>query len=46
MARVVEDTVQATLMICDKIKHTDVGSLESSFELLPPELILPYAAPL
>jgi hypothetical protein len=46
MARVVEDTVLATLMICDKIKHTDVGSLESSFELLPPELILPYAAPL
>jgi hypothetical protein len=44
MARVVEDTVRATLIIWDKI--TDIDGLESSFELLPPKLLLPYAAPL
>jgi hypothetical protein len=46
MARVVEDTVRATLIIWDKIKYIDTDGLESSFELLPSELVLPYAAPL
>jgi hypothetical protein len=46
MARVVADTARAILMIWDKIKYTDIDGLESSFELLPPELVLPYAAPL
>lgn len=46
MTRIVGDTVHATLMILDKIKYTDIGRLESSFKLLPSELLLPYPMPL
>lgn len=46
MSRIVDDTVQATLIIWDKIKYGDIGGLQSSFELLPSELLLPYPTPL
>jgi len=46
MARVVRDTTRATLLVLDKIKYTTIGQRKSSFELLPPELLIPYTIPL
>ena len=46
MRRVVDDTVKATLFIIEKIKHIDIGNLQSSTEILPPEYMLPYEMPL
>lgn len=45
MARVVKDTTQATLLILDKIKYTTLDGRKSSFELLPPNLLIPYTPP-
>jgi hypothetical protein len=46
MTRVVQDTTRATLLILEKIKYTTPDQQRSSFELLPPELLIPYAPPL
>lgn len=46
MTRVVEDTVQSTLIILEKIKYTDISKVQSSTEILPQEFMLPYSMPL
>lgn len=46
MTRVVEDTVQATLIILEKIKYTDINKTQSSTEILPQEFMRPYSTPL
>ena len=46
MTRMVKDTVQAALTILEKIKYTDIGSLQSTAEILPQEFMLPYPMPL
>ena len=46
MTRIVEDTVRATLIISKKIKYTDIGKVQSTAEILPLELMLPYQMPL
>ena len=46
MTRIVEDTVKATLIVIEKIKHIKIDKLQSSSEILPTELMLPYEMPL
>lgn len=46
MSRVVNDTVNATLLILEKVKKTDLKSLQSSTQILPAETMLPYEMPL
>jgi len=46
MACIVEDTVQATLFILEKIKHLDLENVQSSVEILPQEMMLAYPMPL
>ena len=46
MSRIVEDTVEATLFIIEKLKHTEIENLKSSSEVLPMEFMLPYDMPL
>ena len=46
MTRVVEDTVKATLLIIEKLKHIETKKLQSSSEILPTEFMLPYQMPL
>jgi len=46
MTRVVDDTVKATLLVIEQLKHIEIQNLQSSFEILPTELILPYPMPL
>jgi hypothetical protein len=46
MTRVVEDTVEATLFIVEQLRHIDIGDLQTSAEILPTELMLPYDMPL
>ena len=46
MTRIVEDTVKATLLVIEKLKHIEIKNLQSSSEILPTELMLPYQMPL
>ena len=46
MTRVVDDTVQATLIILEKIKYTSIENLQSSVEVLPSHMTIPYHMPL
>lgn len=46
MSRVVDDTVHATLFILDMLEETDLKNLESTAQILPPEMMLPYEMPL
>ena len=46
MTRAVQDSVDATLFILEKVKETDIVSLQSSTQLLPPELMQPYEMPI
>ena len=46
MGRIVEDTVNATLLVVEKLKQIDFQNLQSSSEILPAELMLPYEMPL
>ncbi len=46
MSRIVDDTVKATLLIVEKLKHIAIENLRSSSEILPMGLMLPYEMPL
>jgi hypothetical protein len=46
MTRVVEDTVKATLMVIETLRHIDIKKLQSSSEILPTEFMLSYQMPL
>ena len=46
MAHIVEDTVKATLLVIEKLKHIENQNLQSSSEILPAEFMLPYQMPL
>jgi len=46
MSRIVNDTVKAILLIIEKLKHIESENLQSSSEILPKELMLPYEMPL
>ena len=46
MTRVVNDTTQATLIILEKIKYTSIENLQSSVEILPSHMTIPYQMPL
>jgi hypothetical protein len=46
MSRIVNDTVKAILLIIEKLKHIESENLQSSSEILPKELMLPYDMPL
>jgi len=46
MGRIVDDTVNATLLVIEKLKQIDIQNLQSSSEILPAELMLPYEMPL
>lgn len=46
MSRIVEDTVKATLLVIEKLKQIEIQNLQSSSEILPTELMLPYEMPL
>lgn len=46
MSRIVEDTFNATTFIIEQLKHREIQNLQSSIEILPQELMLPYEMPL
>lgn len=46
MSRIVEDTVQTILFLMKKIKDIDLQNLQSTIEILPKEMTLPYPMPL
>ena len=46
MTRIVEDSVKATLLVIENLKHIEIQNLQSSSEILPAELMLPYPMPL
>ncbi|MBK9209926.1 MAG: zinc dependent phospholipase C family protein [Anaerolineales bacterium] len=46
MTRIIEDTVNATLLIIEQLRQINIQKFQSSFEILPAELILPYPMPL
>lgn len=46
MSRIVEDTVRATLLVMEKIQQIDIETVQSTAEILPPELMRPYEMPL
>ncbi|MBI2331330.1 MAG: hypothetical protein HYU84_04060 [Chloroflexi bacterium] len=46
MNRIVDDTVDATLFILEKIKEADLENLQSTAQVLPREMMLPYKMPL
>ena len=46
MKRIVEDTVKATLLVIEKLKHIEIENLQSSSQILPIELMLSYEMPL
>jgi hypothetical protein len=46
MTRIVENTVEATVLIIEKLKHIEIKDLQSSSEILPIEFMLPYQMPL
>ena len=46
MSRIVEDTVKATLLVIEKLRQIEIQNLQCSSEILPLELMHPYAMPL
>jgi hypothetical protein len=46
MTSIVEDTVKATLLVIETLKHIEIKQLQSSSEILPTEFMLPYQMPL
>ncbi|MBN8654736.1 MAG: zinc dependent phospholipase C family protein [Anaerolineae bacterium] len=46
MNRIVDDTVRATLFALEKIKEVDLENLQSTVQVLPPEMMYPYEMPL
>jgi hypothetical protein len=46
MNRIVDDTVETTLFVLDKIKEIDLENLQSTTQILPPEMMLAYKMPL
>lgn len=46
MNRIVDDTTRAALFILGKIGETDFERLQSTTQILPPEMTLPYEMPL
>lgn len=46
MSQVVDDTVSATLLILEKVKETRLENLQSSTQILPPEIMRPHEMPL
>lgn len=47
MSRIVDDSIQAVLMVCEKVQGmNDLGGVKSSVSLLPESLTAPYESPL
>ena len=46
MSRIVEDTTQAILFLVKKIKDIGIQNVQSTIEILPKEMTLPYPMPL